>query len=82
MFKVILVVLPTPDEVPLTPIELEQEALANISQSVVAFNLNVNRANKVLGFAGRGKVPKFHTIEPVAPNAGSKVPVIVEFGLV
>ena len=47
-------------------------------QSVVAFNLKVNLANRVLGFAGRGNVPKFQTIDPVAPNVGSKVTVLGE----
>ena len=52
---------------------LEQVALLKIAQSVVARNLNVNRANNELGFAGRINVPKSQTIEPVAPSVGSKV---------
>ena len=53
-----------------------------MAQSVVAFNLNANLANNVVGLAGKGKVPKFQTIEPVAPKEGSKVPVMVVFGVV
>ena len=83
MFNATFVVAPTPALFPLTPIKLEHVALAKISQSVVALNLNVNLANNVLGLAGNGKVPKFQTIEPVAPKVGSKVPVmVVGFGVV
>ena len=50
---------------------LEHEALAKISQLLVAFILNDNLANNVVGFAGKGKVPKSQTIEPVTPKLGS-----------
>ena len=45
-------------------------------QSVVAVKVKLNSAKTVVGSAGNGKVPKFHTIEPLEPKLESYVGVV------